>query len=162
MTIEASGMAVETPSALRELAPALRELHHLLLQECRADYERTHGPVPGPGQLLHLAMFDPFFSWLRVLSALMADLDELLEQKEPPTDEEAAAVRGELEEIFSPAHATFWRRCAPLLQNPIVAISYGHLPALISRLPRTPAAEDAAVLHAQHRWSVARRKRGAT
>ena len=153
----------DSSSPLSELAPALRELHKALLQEGRDDYERTHGPVAGTGQLLHLVMHDPSFAWLRVLSALMADLDELLEAPEPATDEEAAAIRRELEETFSPASGgDFWARCSPLLQSAPVVIAYARVQALLRRLPRPPAPEVAADLHAQHRWAVVRRKRGAS
>lgn len=140
----------------------MRALHQALLDESRADYERSHGPVSGPGHLLHLVAHDQAFAWLRVLSSLMVDLDVLVDEEPPASDEEAAAIRRELEETFSPAApGGFWDRCSALLQSPPVVMAYAGVRAALARLPsRPPVVETAERLHAQHRWAVARRKRG--
>jgi hypothetical protein len=153
---------VSTTSPLEDLAVSLRELHQALLAESRAEYERTHGPLSGPGHLLHLVAHDPEFAWLRVLSALMVDLDVLLEEEPSASEEEAAAIRGELEETFSPVEpGEFWQRCSSLLQSPPVVMAYAHARAALARLPsQRPVSDAADRLHAQHRWAVARRKRG--
>jgi hypothetical protein len=149
------------PADLKELATGLRQLHHALLEEERAAYEQTHGPVAGGGQLLHLVAHDPHFAWLRVLSVLMVDIDTLLDEETPPTVEETGAIRRELEETLSPAAPPpFWDRLSALLQTPNVVIPYGRVRAAVTRLPALPPADAAAQLHAQHRWAVARRKRG--
>jgi hypothetical protein len=151
----------ESTSTIVELAAALRELHHALLESAREEYERTHGPVPGPGQLFHLVVNDPSFAWLRVLSEVMADLDELLDEEHPASADEQAAIRHELDEIFSPAAPrAFWDRCSPLLQQSDVVIAYARVRSLLARLPPSPPLDAAARLHAQHRWAVARRKHG--
>jgi hypothetical protein len=161
MTYVSSMAGITEPADLRELATGLRQLHHALLEEARAAYEETHGPVAGGGQLLHLVAHDPHFAWLRVLSVLMVDLDTLLDEEAPPTDQETGAIRRELEETLSPAAPPpFWQRLSALLQTPSVVIPYGRVRAALARLPCPPAAETAAQLHAQHRWAVARRKRG--
>jgi hypothetical protein len=145
---------------LGEIAAGLKDLHRALLAEQRAEYERTRGPIAGGAQLLHLAIHDPAFAWLRVLSALTTDVDAMLDQPEPPSDEESGAVRGELEETFSPAAPEeFWSRCAPLLQAPPVAVAYARVRAAMAKLPAPVPADAAAELHAKHRWSVARRMR---
>jgi hypothetical protein len=150
---------------LRELASALKELHHTLLEEQRHSYERLEGPIRGGAHLLHLVTHDPFFAWLRSLSAVMVDLDTLLDEAMPPTPDEAAAIRRELDELFSAGGPPpFWERCAPLLQAPPVAIAYARVRTTLAVLPvpAVPSSGDwAADLHAKHRWSVARRKRGA-
>jgi hypothetical protein len=151
----------ESTSTLVELAAALRELHRTLLENARQEYERTHGPVPGPGQLFHLVVNDQSFAWLRVLSEVMADLDELLDEQSAASADEQAAIRRELDQIFSPAAPrAFWDRCSPLLQQSDVVIAYAHVRSLLARLPPAPPLDAAAGLHAQHRWAVARRKRG--
>ncbi len=134
---------------LQEIAAGLLDLHRALLAEQRAAYEHTRGPIIGGAQLLHLTIHDPAFAWLRVLSALATDLDELLDQPEPPSDEEAGAVRAELEETFSPrAPDDFWSRCAPLLQAPPVAMAYARV--------RGGAGPASAAAPAGHRRRVAR------
>jgi hypothetical protein len=145
---------------LRELATGLRELHRGLLEEQRAEYESGHGPVAGGVQLLHLATHEPSFAWLRVLSALMVDLDALLDEDEPPSTEEQGALRRELEELFSPAAPEgFWDRCLPMVQAPHVTMGYARVRAALARLPLAPPPDVAAELHAKHRWAVARRMR---
>lgn len=67
---------------LRELAAAARTLHHRLLVATQKSFEKLHGRVESPGQLLQLAVHDPLFAWLRPLSAQLALLDELAEADE--------------------------------------------------------------------------------
>jgi len=64
-------------SKLDELRRALLALHKTLLDAQRVRYEREHGRVESRGELLDLVLRDASFEWLRVLSALIARLDEL-------------------------------------------------------------------------------------
>ena len=144
----------------QELATELRSLHKALLGAARAAYEAEHGPVAGPMQLWHLAVHDPSFAWLRPLSELMADLDEMLELAEPLNDEEAGAVRGEIEHLLSPAGGELADRAVTLVaQDPEIAIPYARVRQLLLALPAPPAVDVAAALHARHRWAEARRQR---
>jgi hypothetical protein len=65
------------PSKLDKLRPALLQLHRTLLDAQRVRYERDNGRVESRGELLELVLQDASFEWLRVLSALIAQLDEL-------------------------------------------------------------------------------------
>src|SRR5437870_4378930 len=69
-------IATET-SDLGKLRHALLELHKTLLDAERIRYERDNGRVESRGELLDLVLRDASFEWLRVLSALIARLDEL-------------------------------------------------------------------------------------
>ena len=60
-----------------ELRNALLQLHKALLDAQRVRYERENGRVESRGELLDLVLRDASFEWLRVLSALIARLDEL-------------------------------------------------------------------------------------
>jgi hypothetical protein len=62
-----------------KLRRALLQLHKTLLDAQRIRYERENGRVESRGELLDLALEDASFEWLRVLSALIARLDELAE-----------------------------------------------------------------------------------
>ena len=62
---------------LDKLRHALLELHKTLVDAQRIRYEREHGRVESSGELLDLVLRDASFEWLRVLSALIARLDEL-------------------------------------------------------------------------------------
>jgi hypothetical protein len=83
---------------LDALRRALLELHKALLEAQRARYEREHGRVQTSSELLDLVLRDASFEWLRVLSALIARLDELAEAD----DENAAAeMRSVIERLRS-------------------------------------------------------------
>ena len=62
-----------------KLRRALLQLHKALLDAQRIRYERENGRVESRGELLDLVLRDASFEWLRVLSALIARLDELAE-----------------------------------------------------------------------------------
>jgi hypothetical protein len=146
--------------ALQDLSAELKVLHKALLQSSRAAFEADHGPVEGALQLLHLVVHDPAFAWLRPLSELMADLDALLDLESPPSVEEQGAVRGELEQLFSPAGGELWAGLATSVQRaPDVAAAYARVRQIILSLPKSKVGDEAAELHARHRWAEARLKR---
>jgi hypothetical protein len=80
---------------LRAVRHALLELHKVLLEAERVRYERVQGRIRGPGEFLQLVLHDSWFAWLRPLSALVVQIDELLDAKEPAT---AAAIEALLEQ----------------------------------------------------------------
>jgi hypothetical protein len=107
---------------LTALTNTLRKLHLALIEHTRIAYERVHGSVAGPGELLQLLTRAPEFAWLHPLSELMAWIDELLDPKRDPRPqpEEAAAVRNELSRMLGitpdPGHP-FAARYLPVLQE---------------------------------------------
>jgi len=72
-------VSMTTTSSLDTLRRGLLRLHKTLLDAQRVRYEREHGRVESTGELLDLVLKDASFEWLRVLSALIAGLDELTE-----------------------------------------------------------------------------------
>ena len=77
---------------LGKLRPALLQLHKTLLDAQRIRYEREYGRVESTGALLALVLEDASFEWLRVLSALIARLDELAEVDDKDVTAELRAV----------------------------------------------------------------------
>ncbi len=77
---------------LDALVNELRQLHSMLLDAVKADYEKLNGKTQGPFHMFQLVTNDPFFQWLRPLSAMMATIDEM-------TDEKRLLERTELEQI---------------------------------------------------------------
>jgi len=83
-------------SKLDKLRHALLQLHKALLDAQRFRYERENGRIESRGELLALVLEDASFEWLRVLSALIARLDELAEAD----DKDARAeMRGVIERL---------------------------------------------------------------
>ncbi|TMH83502.1 MAG: hypothetical protein E6H49_02040 [Betaproteobacteria bacterium] len=77
---------------LDKLRHALLQLHKTLLDAQRIRYERDYGRVESTGELLALVLEDASFEWLRVLSALIARLDELAEVDDKDVSGELRAV----------------------------------------------------------------------
>jgi hypothetical protein len=75
---------------LNDLRHGLLTLHKTLVDRQRLWYEREHGRLEGGGQMLQLLAYDPAFAWLRVLSALIVQIDERLDDKEQPLTSESA------------------------------------------------------------------------
>jgi hypothetical protein len=84
---------------LRELASAARVLHHRLLVATQKSFEKLHGRVESPGQLLQLAVHNPLFAWLRPLSQQLALLDELADADDVH-DADVARAEAELAQVL--------------------------------------------------------------
>jgi hypothetical protein len=99
LTIESQDKRAPSPvhipvAELQQAAQALRALHRALVASVQVGFEKLHGRVRGPGALLQLVLDDPLFTWLRPMSLLITQLDELL-------DDEAAIDPQQLAEILS-------------------------------------------------------------
>ena len=72
------------PGFIQELRHSVLDLHKALMDAQRIRYEREHGRISTSGEFLGLVLEHPSFAWLRTLSALIARIDESIE--EPTTD----------------------------------------------------------------------------
>jgi hypothetical protein len=63
---------------LIEIRNGLLGLHKALLDSERSLYEKVHGPIASPGAFLQLLLSDPWFGWLKPMTALMVEIDETL------------------------------------------------------------------------------------
>lgn len=116
-----------------ELAAVLRRLHKALLD---AEAERF-GPIAGPFELLGLALNHEQFAWLRSLSELMVELDEVRDA-DAPYEARLAAFRVAVEELVGPrppGRPQFRERYAEMLQRPEVAMAHGDLRRVLEKLP---------------------------
>lgn len=68
----------ETRERLRDLSARLVELHRALLAHARRAYEGTYGPTTAH-ELLRLVIDHEEFAWLRLLSSMIARIDEALD-----------------------------------------------------------------------------------
>ena len=90
-----------TPAFTNELRHATLELHKALLDAQRIRYEREHGRVRTSSEFLGLVLEHPAFSWLRSLSALIAQLDEWLEERDERGEDELRALVGALRGLLA-------------------------------------------------------------
>lgn len=86
-------MSVPARPTLRELVEALRVLHQRLIGAVQRNFEKLHGRVEGPGELLQLAIEDPLFAWLKPLTAELTVLEALLAETESTADAADALAR---------------------------------------------------------------------
>ena len=121
-------------AALRDLWKQLLPLHRALIDAARDEYIASVASVAGPTHLLQLLNEDPFFAWLKPLTAVIVDLDEMsrTDFDEAQLDAMLARVKG----IFDgDAAGAFGSRYLPLLQRDVdVAIAHAAIRQILSRL----------------------------
>lgn len=120
-------------AALREVSKLLLPLHRALIEAAKDDYAFAVAPVK-PSQLLQLLTDDPFFAWLKPVTSLIVDIDEMSR-----TDFEAAdvaAIADRVDRLFgSKAEDAFSAQYVPMLQRSVdVAIGHAALRKAITRL----------------------------
>jgi hypothetical protein len=114
---------------LRRLVSALRELHRALINIAKEQYEREEGPVSGSGHFLQLLTKDPAFAWLHILSELMVDTDELLDE-DVISVADAKAIRTQIETLLAAPLAgasEFSQKYSSALKDPAVIIAHAHV-----------------------------------
>jgi hypothetical protein len=68
---------------LRDLRPLLLKSHKILMEAEKDLYEATYGPIANKGEYLRLVLGHEQFSWLRPISQLIVQMDEVLMAKKP-------------------------------------------------------------------------------
>jgi hypothetical protein len=121
-------------SSLRDLSKALIPLHRGLIDASKEDYSFANGPIENPTQLLGLLQSDPFFEWLRPITTLIVDIDEMVR-----TDfqtEAAQDIVTRAERMFgTEADVDFSARYIPVLQRDVdVAIGHAAVRKILAAL----------------------------
>jgi hypothetical protein len=113
-------------TSLAKVRLPLLDLHKSLLDAERREYERNSGRLEN-ARFLEVLLQDPQLAWLRPLTALIARLDETLEDEERPAEALDTLV-GELRSLLAPdsGGTGFQRRYADVLQrSPDVLVDHG-------------------------------------
>ena len=120
--------------SLRQASRALIPLHRALIEASKSDYAFAYGPVDQPTQLFRLVSEHPFFAWLRPVTALIVEIDELA-RRDFELDE-AAAIGERLNRLFGPdPDEEFASRYVPVLQRDVdVAIGHAEVRKTITAL----------------------------
>jgi hypothetical protein len=121
-------------AALRETSRALLPLHRALIEAARSDYSFAYEPVEQPTQLLRLLHDHPFFEWLKPLTSLIVDIDEI--SRRDFESHEIATIAARVESMFgNEADQSFTSRYVPILQRETeVAIAHAAVRKAASRL----------------------------
>ena len=149
---------------LVRLSGALRSLHRALAECARREFEQQREAVVPPGEWLQLLVADARFAWLRALSELIVDLDVFLEAAPGPADDDAAAIRAEVERLIAPvsrpAEGSFAGRYWHFVHDdPQVAIVHAEVRQALDRLPAPGDVDEGDALHERHGWTAARQHR---
>lgn len=115
----------ELRAALRDVSRALIPLHKALIDAVRDDYAAFGmGEISGPGELLRLIQDDEFFAWLKPITGLIVDIDEMA--RVDFTADDAQAIAARVDSLFGSAvDPLFAERYLPLLQRE-VDVAVGH------------------------------------
>jgi hypothetical protein len=122
-------------STLKALRHAMLRLHKALLDWERAAYERVHGRQSS-NALLDALLEDPQFAWLRPISQLIVRIDEMLEDKIPPGENDLEAVLAHARDLTAPNEAgnPYERRYfTALQQNPDAVFAHRDVVALLKK-----------------------------
>jgi hypothetical protein len=126
-------------AALRDVSKLLLPLHRALIDAAKEDYTFAVGPISKPAHLLQLLTGDPFFAWLKPVTSLIVDIDEMTRTDFESAD--AAAIAGRIDRLFGPsADESFARQYIPMLQRNVeVAMSHAALRKATAQLRVVPS-----------------------
>ena len=65
-------------------------------------YERVHGPIASNGEYLQLVLGHPSFAWLRHLSRVMAELDDLADKDDAAAADKVTELTASLRTLLTP------------------------------------------------------------
>lgn len=117
-----------------KLHPQLLDLHKALLQYQGRILEVKLEKHLGPYDLWHLSLNDENFVWLRKISEIIVEMDELNDTKEKDP-QIFTKIRGDLKNLFFPAvpsTSDFDTRLAEALEkDPHICLQMGQLKGLL-------------------------------
>jgi hypothetical protein len=103
--------------ALHELRLKLLQLHQSLLEMERAHFEKMFGRV-NSGELLQLVINHAQFAWLRMVSALVVQIDEMLNADEPAAPADVRSLFTQARRLFTSSdNKEFREKYQAALQN---------------------------------------------
>jgi hypothetical protein len=126
--------AGSTPERIRlqDVRVRLLHLHQTLLEMERKSFEMTHGRV-NRGELLQLVLNHPQFAWLRIISALVVQIDEMLDADEQAGAAEMLSLIASARQLFTASDSKEFndKYQAALQQEPDVVMAHAALMRLL-------------------------------
>lgn len=106
----------------------LLAVHKALLDYERSSFESLNGPVDGNAAFLQIVIHDPFFAWLRPMTEMIVQIDEVEVSQEPTALADATALLARAKDLVQPNESgdEFQRRYHHAIQeSPEVAVAHG-------------------------------------
>jgi hypothetical protein len=124
--------ATSESARLREVRLKMLRLHQTLLEMERKSFERIHGRVNG-GELLQLVINHEQFAWLRIISALVVQIDEMLDADEPASGADMINLITAARQLFTESDDQEFQQKhqAALQQEPEVVLAHSALMKLL-------------------------------
>ena len=124
--------ATSESARLGQVRLKLLHLHQTLLEMERRSFEGIHGSV-NSGELLQLVINHPQFAWLRIISALVVQIDEMLDADEPASAADMTDLIAAARRLFmEPGDQGFLQKYqAALQQEPDVVMAHSALMKLL-------------------------------
>lgn len=125
---------------LREVRLALLRLHKALLESERVVYEQFHGRIASNNEFFQLVIGHEWFSWLRPMSQLIVQMDDVLNAKEPVTSAQIHAPLNEASQLLQPSEegTTLEKRYYRAIQrDPDIALMHAHISNLLQNQPES-------------------------
>ncbi|PYQ31528.1 MAG: hypothetical protein DMF57_14225 [Acidobacteria bacterium] len=140
-----SPQRAELRAALRDISVALIPLHRYLIEAARSDYVFAYEKeLDRPVHLLQLLKEDPFFAWLKPLTSVIVDIDEMV--RTDFTADAAGAIHDRIDGLVGSAVAEgdFASHYREILQRDVnVAMAHAAVRQALLRLGRSGPANDA-------------------
>lgn len=123
-------------AALREMSKLLIPLHRALIEAAREEYAANVAPINNPSHLFQLVQEDPFFAWLKPMTSLIVDIDEMVRRDFERTHVDDIVTR--VDRMFgTTVAADFAARYVPILQRDIdVAVGHAAVRNALGKLRR--------------------------
>lgn len=129
-----SELTAETRERLQRVRTVLLRVHKRLLDFDREGYERERGKIGNSYEFLQLVMGDAWFAWLRQLSELIVEMDELLASKEAPNETTGVALIQQANFLLTPSESgsDFQKKYfAAMQQSPEVVLAHSEFANLL-------------------------------
>jgi hypothetical protein len=128
----------EQRESLKAVRLSLLDLHKAMLDLEKEYYEKEFGEIQTPGEYLQLVIGHPQFDWLRKLSGLIVEMDELLSLRTKQGPEEAtSAVETARELLILDENGDDYQKryYAAVQESPDVLIEHVKATRLLSAIP---------------------------
>ncbi|NJR67097.1 MAG: hypothetical protein HC772_20120 [Leptolyngbyaceae cyanobacterium CRU_2_3] len=120
---------------LRDVRLRLLRLHKSLLESERVTYEQFYGRISSSGEFFQLVIEHDWFSWLRPISQLIIQLDDVLHAKEPVALQQVHDLLKQTQTMLQPVEdgTTLEKRYYRAIQrDPEIAMMHGEISKLLA------------------------------
>jgi hypothetical protein len=120
---------------LRAVRLQVLQLHKALLNSERLVYEQFYGPIPSPSEFFQLVISHDWFDWLRPISQLIVQMDDVLKSKDPITSSEVTALLDQTRSLLQPdesgthAEKQYFRA---IQRDPEIALMHAEISSLLA------------------------------